>query len=235
MTRAPRSRWRPWIAERLAGSIGRPASAPMGTDHHGGAAGVEAAAPDGLLERLPGLGAHDPHRRELAHAALARAHRHGRVALGELDRVVALGDARLDVLRRDVLAEAREALAAARAGDGGRDGHARALARERIEPVAGALRAAARRGVADADGVGRVEAGELAGAQDRLEPRRALEVAGGVDAVGHLADAEDAGRRVVGALGADLRDERRRGRGAAREDDEIAVVPALRAVNGLAF
>src|SRR6185295_6461853 len=96
------------------------------------------------VERLPGLGAHDPHRRELAHAALARAHRHGRVALGELDRVVALRDARLDVLRRDVLAEAREALATARAGDGGRDRDGGALARELGEPVAGALGAGAR-------------------------------------------------------------------------------------------
>ena len=37
---APSSRWRPWIEERLAGSIGRPASTPIGTDTHGGRAVV---------------------------------------------------------------------------------------------------------------------------------------------------------------------------------------------------
>ena len=51
---------------------------------------------------------------EVAELPLARPHRHGRVALGELDRVEALGDGALDVLVRDVLADAHEALALAR-------------------------------------------------------------------------------------------------------------------------
>ena len=70
-----------------------------------------------LLEALAGLLGHQAHGRELAHAALAGPHGGGRVALGELDRVVALLDAQLDVLRRDVLAQAGEALALARARD----------------------------------------------------------------------------------------------------------------------
>ena len=45
--------------------------------------------------------------------ALARPHRHGGVTLRELDRVEALGDRVLEVLRRLVLAEADEALVAA--------------------------------------------------------------------------------------------------------------------------
>ena len=48
----------------------------------------------------------------MAEPALARAHRHGRVALGELDRVEALGDRALQVLDADVLAEADEAVLA---------------------------------------------------------------------------------------------------------------------------
>src|ERR671931_380317 len=90
MTRAPSSRWRGWIAERFAGSIGRPASAPSGTAAHGG---------------------------QLAHPPLAGPHGRGRIALGELDRVVALLDAEMDVLRGDVLADAGEALAALGARD----------------------------------------------------------------------------------------------------------------------
>ena len=64
-----------------------------------------------------------PDRRELAHATLARAHRHRRVALQQLERVEALVDRVADVLGRDVLAEAREALAPASAlgPGGGRD------------------------------------------------------------------------------------------------------------------
>ena len=72
-----------------------------------------------------GLLRHQPHRRQLAHAALARAHRRGRVALGELDRVVALLDREVDVLRGHVLAQAGEALAAALARDRRRHGDGR--------------------------------------------------------------------------------------------------------------
>src|SRR3954449_3441068 len=88
----------------------------------------------------------------------------------------------------------------------------------------------ARRAAPGAAAVRRLEAGELAGAQDRLEAVRAGEVARGVGAVGQLADSEDAGRPVVRRARAGLRDERRGGGGAARDDDEVAVVlapPAL--------
>ena len=54
----PSSRWRPWIDERLAGSIGRPASAPSGTVDHGGRAVVVPT----WLELLPGLPGHQPDR-----------------------------------------------------------------------------------------------------------------------------------------------------------------------------
>jgi hypothetical protein len=37
---APSSRWRAWTAERFAGSNGRPASTPIGTEDHGGRAVV---------------------------------------------------------------------------------------------------------------------------------------------------------------------------------------------------
>ena len=58
----------------------------------------------------------------MAEPALARPHRHRRVPLGELDRVEALRDRVLQVLRRLVLAEADEALVALVAEDGIRDG-----------------------------------------------------------------------------------------------------------------
>ncbi len=48
---------------------------------------------------------------DVAELALAGAHRHRRVALGQLDRVEALGDGALDVLVGHVLADADEALA----------------------------------------------------------------------------------------------------------------------------
>ena len=53
----------------------------------------------------------DADAREVAELALARAHRRRRVALRELDRVEALADRALHVLRRHVLADAHEALA----------------------------------------------------------------------------------------------------------------------------
>ena len=80
-------------------------------------------------EVLAGLLRHEADGGQLAHAALARAHGRRRVALGELDRVVALVDAEVDVLGRDVLAQAREALAAPGARHGG--GHGLGRARRR--------------------------------------------------------------------------------------------------------
>jgi len=59
----------------------------------------------------------------VAEPALARAHRHGRVALGELDRVEALRDRTLQVLVRHVFADADEALALLRGAVVGRRGH----------------------------------------------------------------------------------------------------------------
>ena len=105
---APSSRWRPWIAERFAGSIGRPASAPIGTGRPRRARGRHAD----VAHRHAGLPASTRIDGELGEAALRRAHRHRRVALGELDRVVALRDGMLDVLDRDVLVEVDERLAA---------------------------------------------------------------------------------------------------------------------------
>ena len=65
----------------------------------------------------------DADRVDVAEATLARAHGHGRVALGELDRVEALGDRVAQVLDALVLAEADEALVAVaaehRLGHGG--------------------------------------------------------------------------------------------------------------------
>ena len=64
----------------------------------------------------------DADRVRVAETALARPHRHRRVALRELDRVEALGDRVLEVLRRLVLAEADEALVAAVVEDRARHG-----------------------------------------------------------------------------------------------------------------
>ena len=64
----------------------------------------------------------DADRVHVAEPSLARPHRHRRVPLGELDRVEALRDRVLQVLRRLVLAEADEALVALVAEDGIRDG-----------------------------------------------------------------------------------------------------------------
>ena len=70
----------------------------------------------------PGRLGVDADRVRVAEAALARSHRHGRVPLRELDRVEALGDRVLEVLRRLVLAEADEALVAAVVEDRARHG-----------------------------------------------------------------------------------------------------------------
>ena len=179
MTVAPSSRWRPWIAERLAGSKGRPASAPIGTACQGGRAVVVPTC-----SRLwPVSCGHQPHRRQLAHAALAGAHRRGRVALGQLDRVVALLDREVDVLRGHVLAQAGEALALAPARSPGAARRPRAAAPRgrgvgRRSPT---LAESERRGRGSARGrAGALGVGELAGARD---------LAGGVDVVGQLARA----------------------------------------------
>ena len=106
----------------------------------------------------------DADRGELRVAALRRAHRDGRVALGELDRVVALGDGVRDVLRGDVLVEVDERLAAAPAVArvGGRRGD-RGLRRQRVEALAlvrqralavRAAQAERDRGVESRDGAG---------------------------------------------------------------------------------
>ncbi len=60
-------------------------------------------------------------RREVAELPLARSHRRRRVALRQLDRVEALADRALHVLRRHVLADAHEALALAGVRGFGRD------------------------------------------------------------------------------------------------------------------
>src|SRR5439155_13695974 len=88
---------------------------------------VMAAGEQSELDRLPrrarsrrsdrrlvgaGLAGQQPNRGEVAELALTRAHRHGRVALRELDRVEAFGDRTLHILRRHVLADADEAFVA---------------------------------------------------------------------------------------------------------------------------
>ena len=99
------------VDRRALGRLERPAGQHAHRDRHvRGASGRSSDA----LQALARLLRHQPHRCELAHPALARAHGHRRVALGQLDRVVALVDAQLDVLGGDVLAQAREALAAGR-------------------------------------------------------------------------------------------------------------------------
>ena len=69
-------------------------------------------------------------------AALAGAHRHGRVALRELDRVEALGDRPLEVLVGDVLADADEALVLAGGAVVGRGGNRPAIPSPVTEPTA---------------------------------------------------------------------------------------------------
>ena len=76
----------------------------------------------------PGLLRIHPDARQVAELALAGPHRRRRVALRELDRVEALSDRTLHVLRRDVLAHADEALALALV---------RRLGRDAREPLAG--------------------------------------------------------------------------------------------------
>ena len=90
---------------RLAGSWPRPASRPSATGAHGGRAVVVPI----VASSVPCSRANSRIDRQVAEPALARAHRHGRVALGELDRVEALGERALHVLLGDVLADADEA------------------------------------------------------------------------------------------------------------------------------
>ncbi len=66
-----------------------------------------------VADRGAGLLGHLPDRGELAHAALAGPHGHGRVALQQLQRVEPLVDRVADVVGGHVLAEAGEALAVA--------------------------------------------------------------------------------------------------------------------------
>ena len=66
--------------------------------------------PDRGLVRLV-FASEQPDRRHVAEPALAWAHRHGRVALRELDRVEPFGDRALHVLLGDVLADTDEAAA----------------------------------------------------------------------------------------------------------------------------
>ena len=125
-----------------------------------------------LLGRLPGLGAHQPHRGQLAHATLAGPHRDRGVALGELDRVIALGDRQPDVLARDVLAQTGEALAAIGAADRWRHGDRRALRRGAGEALRNVLGELAVRLVAESERLRRARALERAGEGDCRSSRR---------------------------------------------------------------
>ena len=91
------------------GGLDRPSAEDPHRYRHPGRAGGGRAD---VGEALPGFLRHQTHRRQLAHAPLARAHGHGGVALCQLDRVIALVDRETDVLAGHVLAQAGEALAA---------------------------------------------------------------------------------------------------------------------------
>ena len=135
------SSWRKWSAVRLHGSCGRPASRPSATGAHGGRAVVVA---DRGLARARSRGV-EPDRVAMAEPALAGAHRHGRVALGELDRVEALGDRALHVLLGHVLAEADEAASLRRRRRSSAAGTAAGGTSPATEPTA-STRPAGRRG-----------------------------------------------------------------------------------------
>jgi hypothetical protein len=155
------------------------------------------------------------HRAELvgADAALARAHRHGRVALQELRGVEALGDAGLDLLHAHVLAEADHAVGAARARAGGLErvegGTARGL---------DACTVAARARLVEREPA----AGRVAGDDDGEVVREAHEVLVRLDRRPHheqvAREAAAAGRHAAHPLAA-----RRRGHGAL---DDLAVEAA---------
>ena len=97
---APASRHRrQWIDPRRAGVCSRPASSPQLDRRPRRSRGRR---PDRRLVHRVLLGVHAD-AREVAELALARAHGRRRVALRELDRVEALADRALHVLRRHVL------------------------------------------------------------------------------------------------------------------------------------
>ena len=140
-----------------------------------------------VAEALPGLLGHQPHRRQLAHPPLAGAHGHGRVALGELDRVIALLDRQVDVLAGDVLAQAGEALAAPGAADRRRAPRRRAPAAPLSCGADLGRSAAWTPRLAVAERVRGLAAGQLAGDGGRLVAVGAGQLAGRVHAVGQLA------------------------------------------------
>ena len=92
--------------------------------------------------RRPGALSREARQRPAAHRPLARAHRGGRVPLQDLGVAVALIPGLLEVVHRDVLAQAHRSLVAAGAGDVGSQrrvaDHGDGLARQRHprEPVA---------------------------------------------------------------------------------------------------
>ena len=150
-----------------------------------------------LREALAGLLGHQPHGRELAHAALAGAHRGGGVALGELDRVVALLHAQVDVLGGHVLAQAGEALALAIARDRRRHRHLGRALPDALQALAPCLGSRDRVLVAEAQRVGGLGSGHAARQLGVLEHARAADLARRVQAVGHVGEREHAalGRR----------------------------------------
>ena len=163
---------------------------------------------------------HQPDRLQLAHASLAGAHRHGRVALGQLDRVIALVDRESDVLAGHVLAEAGEALAAARAGD-------RRCNRDRLGLGGrGLLERPHPRGrllVAEAE-LGRgAQARQLTRARDRFVPGHPGHLAGGEHAGGQVGEREVTVTLVVLGPRAGLQQQRRRRHRTAGHQHQVAV------------
>ncbi len=168
---------------------------------------------------------HQPDRLQLAHPALAGAHRHGRVALGQLDRVIALVDREPDVLAGHVLAEAREALAAAGAGDRRGDRHLVGVRvrRSRLEH----LQAPARVRVAEAELVRGLEAGQLARSRHRVVADHAGDLAGREHARRQLREREVAAPLVVRGLGAGLQQQRGGRHRATRHQHQVDIERVL--------
>ena len=146
------------------GALGRLEGPPGQRPHRHRLPGRARGGGAHVLQALPGLLRHQAYRGQLAHAALAGAHRGGGVALGELDRVVALLHAQVDVLGGHVLAQAGKALALAGAGARGRDRRTgpdrRFVPSSAVDTVRGPL---TRGRVAEPQGVRRLGAGHLAG------------------------------------------------------------------------
>ena len=204
-------------------ALGRLHRAARERAHRDGRPGRPRRGDADVVQRPPRHRGQDADRGELRVAPLRGAHRHGRVALGQLDGVVALGHGVGDVLRRDVLVEVDERLpaaaAVARVGGRSRD---RGLRRQRVEALALVRQRALGVRAAQAERHGGVEARGGPGAGGRVGLLVPGDGAGGVDDPVAELGQEPARGRVVARPGAGLQQQRRRGRGAAGHGQEVA-------------